>query len=446
MPVLFSDHMVLQAGQPVPVWGMAEPGKKITVSFSGQTKSVQADAQGKWQVTLDPLEQADSQVLKVEGDGAVAINDVLVGEVWLCSGQSNMVLPVSKAKDFEAEKAAANFPKIRVFGTKWVPCSPEMIGATSAAAYFFGREIHQKTGRPVGLIIRAAGGTPIEYWTDWEVQKDVKELQPLFAAAPPPANASQAASDQKQALEVEGKQAAQKKVPGFLFQDRILPLVPFAIRGVIWYQGEANSYTANANLYGRQLQLMIGDWRKRWGYDFPFIAVQLPEFGKVQSVPVEDSGRAWVRDGVLDSLQLPKTGLAVTLGTGEANNNHPVNKQEVGRRLALWALYSVYGGEEPASGPLPAGAKVEGDKIVVKFAHADGGLVAKDGDLKGFAIAGADKNWVWADAKIVGDTVIVSSLQVKQPFAVRYAWAGNPAGSNLYNGAGLPASPFRTDQ
>jgi sialate O-acetylesterase len=456
VPSIFSDHMVLQSGVEVPVWGTTDAGKKVTVSIADQTKTVEAGPDGKWMVKLDPLKSAEELSLKIESGNTITIADVLVGEVWLCSGQSNMVLQVSKAKDFETEKAAAKWPKIRTFTTKWVACSPETVANFSAVAYFFGREIHEKTGQPVGLICRAAGGSPIEMWTNWDVQKEVAELKPILDAAIPAASvdpgvkdAAQAESDRKQALEVEGKQAAagQKRPPGFLFDDRILPLIPYAIRGAIWYQGEANSYTANANLYGKQLALMITDWRKRWGYDFPFISVQLPELGKPQSTPVEESGRAWVRDGVLQSLKLPATGLAVTLGTGEEANNHPKDKQEAGRRLALWALATTYGKKDvAASGPLPAGSKVEGDKIVVRFTHADGGLVAKGGDLKGFAIAGSDKNWIWADAKIAGDTVVVSSPGVKQPVAVRYAWAGNPAGSNLTNGAGLPASPFRTDE
>lgn len=449
---IFSDHMVLQTGAAVPVWGTADAGEKVSVSIADQTKSTTVGQDGKWMVKLDTLKSDKPLTLKIHGQNEITINDVLIGEVWLCSGQSNMVLPVSKAADYEREQPVAKWPQIRTFTTKWIICSPETVGSFSAVAYFFSREIHQKTGLPVGAINRAAGGSPIEMWTNLDVQKAVPELKPILDAADEAktesANAAQAAIDKKQALEVEGKNAAaaQKRPLGFLFEDRIVPLVPYAIRGVIWYQGEANSYTANANLYGRQLALMIGDWRKRWGYDFAFITVQLPELGKEQTVPVEESGRAWVREGVLQSLSLPNTGMAVTLGTGEANNNHPKNKQEVGRRLGMWALNTVYAKKDvAASGPLPTGHKITSDKIVITFSHTTGGLIAQGGKLKGVAIAGKDRQWVWAESKIDGDTLTVWSPTVKEPTVVRYAWAGNPAGCNLFNGVGLPASPFRTD-
>ncbi|MFA4944818.1 MAG: sialate O-acetylesterase [Lentisphaeria bacterium] len=458
LPAFFSDHMVLQTGRPVPVWGKADPGEKVTVAIGGQSKTAEAGPDGKWSVALDPLPPGGPLTLTVQGGGearARTIRDVLVGEVWLCSGQSNMALPVSKAKDFKTEQPAATWPKIRQFqNTKWVVCSPETVGKFSAAAYFFGREIQQKTGLPVGLLNVSSGGTPIELWTSLEAQKAVPELKPLFVEAGGEAAASaedvkQAESDRKQAVEVEGKKAAaaQKVVPGALFKARILPVAPYAIRGVIWYQGEANSYTIHANLYGIQLATMIKDWRRLWGYDFAFISVQLPDIGSPQTQPVQTHGRVLVREGVLKSLSLPNTGLAVTIGTGEEKSNHPVNKQEVGRRLAQWALATVYKHKNvAASGPLPESSRVADGKVIVTFSHTDGGLVAQGGgELKGFAIAGADMKWVWGKAKIDGNTVAVSSPEVKDPVAVRYAWAVNPAGSNLFNGAGLPATPFRTD-
>jgi len=454
LPTIFSDHMVLQAGVPVPVWGTAEGNEKVTVTIAGQTKSATAGkGDGKWQVTLDPITAGSKPLtLTVQGENTLTAKDVLIGEVWLCSGQSNMVLPLTKVNDAEREVKEGNWPQIRMFTTKWVICSPETVGSFSAVAYFFSREIHKGTGLPVGAINRAAGGTPIELWTNLDVQKQVPELKPILDAFDAPkaesTDPAQAEIDKKQAAEVEGKNAAgtQKKSPGYLFEDRIVPLVPYAIRGVVWYQGEANSYTVNAPLYGRQLALMIGDWRKRWGYDFAFLTVQLPELGGPQKEPVEDSGRAWVREGVLQSLSLPNVGMAVTLGTGEEKNNHPKNKQDVGRRLGMWALNTVYGKKEIASsGPLVASHKIAGDKIVITFTHTDGGLVAKGGKVKALAIAGADHKWAWAESKIDGDTLTVWNADVKDPAAVRYAWAGNPAEANLFNGAGLPASQFRTD-
>jgi len=455
LPGFFSDHLVLQADKPVPVWGQADPKEKVTVGIGGQTKTAEAGADGKWSVTLDPLQPGEPLTLTVQGSDASirVINDVLVGEVWLCSGQSNMFLPVSKAKDFQIEHPAATWPKIRQMQNgKWVICSPETVGKFSATAYFFGREIHQKTGLPVGLLNYSSGGTPIELWTSLEAQKAVPELKPLFEGAKEEAStedAEQAKSDAAQATEVEGKKAVagSKVAPGYLFNDRIVPLAPYAIQGVIWYQGEANSYTVHANLYGIQLATMIKEWRKLWGYDFAFITVQLPDIGPPQTQPIQTHGRVLVREGVLKSLSLPNTGMAVTIGTGEEKSNHPVNKQEVGRRLAQWALATVYEQKGvPASGPLPESNKVADGKVIVTFSHADGGLMAQGGgELKGFAIAGADMKWVWGNAKIDGNTAVVSSPEVKEPVAVRYAWAVNPAGSNLYNGAGLPATPFRTD-
>ena len=457
LPSFFSDHLVLQAGKPVPIWGTATPREEVRISIGGQTKTVVADQNGKWIATLDPLSSKTSLALKVQGNDGTerTVNDVVVGEVWLCSGQSNMALPVSKAQDFEREKPAAVWPSIRMLQrNKWVVCSPETVGEFSATAYFFGREIHRRTGSPVGLINLSSGGTPITLWTSLEAQQAVLELKPLLASTREAQMAGsesvrQAKADREQAVEVEGKQAVvnAKAEPGYLFNDRILPLVPYAIRGVIWYQGEADSYTVNAKLYGIQLTTMIKDWRRRWGYDFPFISVQLPEFGDPQTKPSQTHGRVLVREGVLKSLDLPNTGLAVTLGTGEAKSNHPQNKQEVGRRLAQWALATTYGQKDvSASGPLPESNKVSDGKVILTFAHAEGGLQAQGGgELKGFAIAGADLKWVWGNAKIDGNTVVVSSPDVKKPVFVRYAWAANPQGCNLSNGAGLPASPFRTD-
>ncbi len=453
---IFSPNMVVQAGRPVPVFGTAAPGEKVTVTLGDQSKSATAGADGKWTVTLDPLQPGGPLTLKAEADRTFTVDDVYVGEVWLCSGQSNMALPVSKAKDFETEQAVANFPEIRMFGpnNKWTVCSPQTVGTFSAAAYFFGRELNQKLKEPIGLINASAGGTPIELWTSPEAQKAVPELAPLFETTPAAAfasdaDAAQAQSDAGQAQEVEGKRAVvvAKVQPGDQFKKHILTLAPYAIRGVIWYQGEANSYTVHANLYGIQLMTMIKEWRSLWGYDFPFIAVQLPELGKPQSAPEETNGRTLVRDGQLKATSLPDVGMAVTLGTGEEKNNHPKNKQECGRRLALWALANVYGQKDVAgSGPLPASNKVDGNKVVVTFTHTDGGLVAQGGgELKGFAIAGADMKFSWAKAEISGDTVALSSPDVPNPTAVRYAWASNPAEANLYNGAGLPATPFRTD-
>lgn len=451
---IFSDHAVVQAGKPIPVWGTDSAGQSVNVTLGDQSKIAQTGADGKWSVTFDPMQSGSPLVLKAEGSSTFSVNDVLVGEVWICAGQSNMALPVSKAMNFDAERTAANFPDIRMLvNNHWIQCSPETVGNFSAAAYFFGREIEQKQKTPVGLINCSSGGTPIELWTSTEAQQAVPEISAVLNAPPAAqfssqADAAQAQSDQNQAKEVEGKKAIDvaKTGPGYLFNSRIMPLVPYAIRGVIWYQGEANSYTTHANIYGLQIATMIKDWRNRWGYDFSFISVQLPEIGKPQADPVETCGRVLVREGELQSLSLPNTGLAVLLGTGEIKSNHPVNKQEAGKRLADWALATVYQQKDVvASGPLPESNKVDGDKITITFSHADGLTAQGGGDLKGFAIAGSDMKFVWGTATISGNTVSVSSPDVSRPVAVRYAWASNPAEANLYNGAGLPATPFRTD-
>ena len=478
---IFSDHMVLQRDAVAPVWGWADPGEEVSVSIAGQTKTTKADPAGKWMVKLDKLKTGEGLTLTIKGRNTVTVQDVAVGEVWLCSGQSNMGMTVNGSKNFEQEKAAANLPKIRMFRQadgpatapqeqgkgSWQVCSPETVGGFSAAAYFFGREVHKTLGLPVGLINSSVGGTAIEAWTSWDAQKDKLELKPIFdrwdkqQAGWDPAKA-QAQYEKQLATwktaaakaKAEGKQAprAPRKPdeprrsanhPATLFNGKIVPLIPYAIKGAIWYQGESNA--GNGTQYALQLETLVKDWRGRWGYDFPFGWVQLPNFHKAQVEPVEDTGWVRVREGMLKMLALPDTGMAITLDCGEADNIHPKNKQDVGKRLAMWALAKVYDQKGiAASGPLPAGHQIRGSEIVLSFKHADGGLVAKDGDLKGFAIAGTDKKWVRATAKIDGDKVVVSSPEVKQPAAVRYAWADNPD-FNLYNGAGLPATPFRTD-
>ena len=503
LPAIFSDHMVLQAGTQVPVWGWAAAGEEVTVAIAGQTKKVTAGQDGKWLVKLAALTAGAPVTLTVKGQNIITINDVLIGDVWLCSGQSNMAMGVSGAKDFAQEKMAANFPRIRAFQVSsgpapvprdecaghWVVCSANTVGGFSATAYFFGREIHQKTGGAIGLINSSVGGTPIEAWTSWAAQQAQARLKPLLAGfekqqadwspeqvqaeyekqlAAWQAAAAQAKAAGKPAPRQPGKRTEPRlssNYPGSLFNGKIAPLIPYALRGGLWYQGESNG---GSKVYGLQLATLIQDWRTRWGCDFPFAWVQLPEWLAPQTKPVEESGWAVVREGMLQTLKLPSTGMAVALGTGDAKDIHPRNKQEVGHRLALWALATVYGKRGVAwAGPLPASCKIAGREVVITFTHTEGGLVAQDDTLKGFAITGADQQWVWANAKIAGDTVVVSHPHVKAPVAVRYAWANNPvganrwrwqgnhgqcyiwadnpAGANLFNGAGLPASPFRTD-
>jgi sialate O-acetylesterase len=472
LPAVFADHMVLQRDAVVPVWGTADAGAVVTVEFAGQKKSATAAPDGRWRVDLDPLSaSAAPRDLAVSANRESKIenqkfSDVLVGEVWLGSGQSNMAFLVSRGLDFESEKAAAKFPLIRHFKEEsanaatpqtvgkgqWAVCAPETVGGFSAALYFFGREVHQTLGVPVGLVHSSVGGTPIESWIAADVQRDHKELQTALAAlpaTPPPAPAAATApaappvetkkAAAKNAKTTKAAKAATPRPPGGLFNGKISPLIPYAIRGALWYQGEANSTPPKAPLYALQLPLLIRDWRARWGCEFPFAWVQLPNFA--------GAGRDWptVREGMLKTLALPRTGMAIAIDVGEENDIHPKNKQAVGHRLAQWALGEVYGQNVPStSGPLPAGHEVRGGEITLRFTHADGGLVAKGGALTGFVVAGADRKFLPAQARIVGATVVVSAPDVAAPLAARYAWENFPT-CNLYNAAGLPASPFRTD-
>ena len=484
LPAIFSDHMVLQRDVPVPVWGWAEPGEHVAASIAGKTRTATADATGRWKLKLDRLSAATPTTLTVKGHNTIVVQDVLVGEVWLGSGQSNMQLSVNDVTNAWQERASANIPEIRMFTVarhpattpqtncdgQWVVCSSETVGSFSATAYFFGRELHQKLAVPVGLIHASWGATPIETWTSLPGQEAKLELAPVLkhwqATLPAPDRKALARAQyaREQALwtnsaakrKAEGKPVPpepprpadprlDKNYPANLFNGMIAPIIPYAIRGAIWYQGENNTANDLARLYSIQLPLLIEDWRQHWNQgDFPFGWVQLPNFKAKATDPAEFSNWSVIRECMLQSLRVNNTGMAITIDVGDPVLIHPKNKQAVGHRLALWALARVYGLDIPFSGPLPAGQTINGDQVILSFSHTEGGLVASGGELTGFAIAGADHRWIWAKAFIRNDQVIVSSPEVQSPKAVRYAWAANPAAS-LFNGAGLPASPFRTD-
>jgi len=477
LPAIFSDHMVLQRDAAVPVWGWADPGESVTVSFAGQHQSTRAGDDGRWMVRLTDLRLGAPKTLAVKGRNTITIEDVLVGEVWLGSGQSNMAMAVNRALDFDREQATANRPGLRLFKEesaatdapqamgrgRWLVCAPETVGGFSAVLYFFGRELHRVLDAPVGLINSSVGGTPIESWIAADAQRGRPELKSFLAALDKEqtAQTSEAAmADYRRALaawevahqapRAEKQKAAKRPAnpaeararrggPGRLYNGKISPLIPYAIRGALWYQGEANTLPAKAPFYEAQLRLLVTDWRARWGYDFPFAWAQLPNFS--------GSGRDWptVREAMLKALALPGTGMGINIDIGEESDIHPRNKQDVGRRLSLWALGTVYGRKVPAtSGPLPAGYEVRGPEIVLHFLHTNGGLVTRGGVLEGFVIAGQDRQWQPAQARIEGNRVVVSHPDVRAPMAVRYAWENFPQ-CNLYNGAGLPATPFRTD-
>lgn len=495
LPAVISDHMVLQADAPAPLWGWAEPGEEVKVSLAGSTQKTSADAAGKWSLKLDKLKaSSESQALTVEGVNRITIQDVLVGEVWLASGQSNMEMQV-KGKQHGAvdhadeEIAAAHFPQIRMFlrddsfdiylpkstpdepkqdgKGKWVICSPETIANFSAVGYFFARELHRELTRPVGVIVAAVGGTPIEAWTSREAQEKVPALQPLLKDWQKRLAGHDVAQEYETFMQAKKAWLKERAVaqkagqplpktpkpykndqvlkPYGLFNAMIHPLIPYGVHGVIWYQGERNAAGPFTSLYGMQLATMIKDWRARWGSDFYFAWVQLPRFKTEQKLPIESNG--WgvsVRDEMRRTLSVPNTAMAITIDMGDPKAGHPTNKADYAHRLALLALHDVYhkSGAE-YTGPLLKSAEVKGHSVVLTFDHA-AGLKAASGDLRGFAIAGEDQKFVWAKAVIEGDKVIVSHENIASPASVRYGWASNPIG-NLVNAAGFPASPFRTD-
>ena len=473
VPSIFSDHMVIQAGMDAPVWGKADPNEGITVTLGTQTKTTKADALGQWKVKFEKLIPGSVGSLTIKGNTTLVIEDVAVGEVWLCAGQSNMKMTISQIKAAE-EIAPLSDPsgltRMCWGGSRWGVIKGENLGNAAATAYLFGRELRRTLDMPVGLIVAAGNGSMIEAWTDLELQRSQKELQPMvenWLAKQAEYNLEaekvileKKLGEHRMAVDLaksQGKPIPRPPLltvppnktngfPGYLFNMQINPVIPFAIRGAIWYQGESNTATqSSGRLYERQLKLLISDWRSRWGQgDFPFVWVQLPNFEGTKS----KLGLAWpeVRESMLNCLSLPHTGMAVTIDIGEAHNLHPINKQEVARRLSILALAKAYKKDIPCSGPLLDGHEIKDGQVICKFKFTEGGLKTRDGgELKGFMLAGNNHQWVKASAKIAGNHVVVSSHEITEPVAVRYAWADNPE-CNLVNGASLPASPFRTDQ
>ncbi len=459
---LFTDHMVLQRDIPCPVWGLAEAGEKVTVKLGTSEGTATADAAGKWSVKLPAMKMnAAGQDLTISGKNTITIKDVLVGDVWLCSGQSNMEWGLGGCNAPE-DIAAANFPNLRrikfphvslskpttdVPG-KWEACSPQNTAGFTAVGFYFARRVQKETGVPIGLLDDSWGGTRIEPW----IPVEGFEQEPALAGILDEVKKRDAAS-----AAVEANAPIGAGEPVALYNGMIYPVVPFGIKGALWYQGESNG--GEGDEYYSKMRALIGGWRKVWAQgDFPFYFVQLANFNKDVNTPEGGDGWAKVRMAQSKSLQIPHTGMAVIIDIGEAADIHPKNKFDVGERLALWALHHDYGKKDVMpSGPLFKAATVEGAKIRVSFDYAGGGLVVgrkegrkpveavAGGKLARFAIAGEDKKWVWADAVIDGSSVVVSSPEVPKPVAVRYAFTMNPEGANLYNKEGLPASPFRSD-
>ncbi len=482
---LFSDHMVLQREMPVPVWGTAKAGSRITVKFGPQEKAAETDKDGKWMVRLDAMKASSSPsemiITSATGNAPVKIADVLVGDVFLCAGQSNMAFTMNEIREAD-DMAKADFPRIRHSrcGEGWAVCTPATIGEFSAAGFYFARRIVRETGIPIGLLNNAMSGSPIEHWIESEGfkaspmlrERELKRMTEYRKTmAGHLADIDTWLSAARDALPAGRDFPALPKPPDnnnpnygglFGYTER---LIPFAFRSMLWYQGESNG-DDNEEIYLQKLKALITGWRKVWKQgDFPVYIVQLASFMNPNPNPEGGDGWAGVRMAQLMCLgAISNTGMAVIIDIGEPGNIHPPNKIDTGERLALWVLAKDYGKQDLAySGPLYKGFKVEGGKVRITFDHVGKGLMVgskmgKDpvrevpgGKLKQFAIAAADPaspkglKWFWAEAVIDGGSVVVSSPEVPQPVAVHYAYSRNPEGCNLYNKDGLPASPFRTE-
>ncbi|MBK5290388.1 MAG: sialate O-acetylesterase [Acidobacteriia bacterium] len=471
LPALISDHMLLQQGVPARIFGWAEPGESVTVAFRGQTLTATTNPQGKWDVWLQPMQPGQAADLRISGKNTLTVRDVLVGEVWIGSGQSNMEWTVIKSDNAEQEIAAAVYPLIRLFKVvrrttpepledvegKWEVCAPDSVKNFSAIGYFFSRHLHKKLNVPVAFIDSTWGGTPAQAWTSRRALYADAALLPVLAdwnkALYDYPEATAKYQKQLEDYDAKTKPGVEQgrrptaplgpghpHTPAGLFNAMINPLLPYTIKGATWYQGESNASKTQAPVYQRLFETMIQDWRERWGQgDFPFLFVQLANFEKAGS----PSDWVLVQEAQAKTLELRQTGMAVITDIGDPGDIHPKNKQDVGDRLALAACHLAYKEQIVYSGPRFRQATTEGAKMRVWFESTGGGLKAKGDSLKGFEVAGADRRFYAAEAKIDGQTVVVSSPSVTAPLAVRYAWAANPD-CNLYNAAGLPTSLFRS--
>lgn len=473
---LFTDHMVLQREQPVPVWGTAASGTEVTVQFAEQKKTTKADANGQWLVKLDPLPaaMAGRELIVQSGTENQKLSDVVVGDVWLGSGQSNMHFTMKRGHNATKEIAAANHPAIRFFyvnpqfarepmtrvGGKWQLVSPETISDCSAVAYYFARDLQQKLGVPIGLLLSSVGGTRIETWMEpqslarlgiaeallekWKnispaefqkIKADYHEYQNQRDKVHPQAVA--AAKSQGTPIPPEPPRPAMRAhdCPGALHFGMIAPLQPFAIRGALWYQGEANVGAPSA--YEKMLPALISDWREIWGSEMPFLIVQLAPHQSVSPAFREAQFRIW--------QNTPQTAMVVTTDVGDAKDIHPTRKAPVGERLALAARALSYGEKVEYSGPVFKSMEVAGDRAVISFNHSGDGLMANGDSLKGFVVAAKNGKFFPAKAEIEGSTVVVTSPDVKKPAIVHYGNAKVPD-VNLFSKSGLPAVPFRSDQ
>lgn len=451
LPSIIGSHMVLQRGVECPIWGWADPGEKVTVSFAGHHRSATADKNGRWLVNLAALKaNAEGQTMTIDGKNSLRLEDVLVGEVWLCSGQSNMEWTVRSSDNAKEEIANGNHPRIRhikiphrpsskpesdVPSPGWQPSTPESVPNFTAVGYYFGRHLMNELDVPVGLIGSNWGGTRIEPWTPPVGFKETPALADI-AGKLDTFPATRKVKDKKTGKESD---VINHQSPLALYNGMINPLLPYSIRGAIWYQGESNN--GEGMLYFEKMKALIHGWRKVWNNDqMPFYFVQLAPYTYGETRKFQLPG---IWQAQLKSLTIPHTGMAVTTDIGNVKNIHPTNKQEVGRRLALWALAKDYGKKGIVySGPLYKSHKSEGGGIRVNFSETGGGLKSLDGKpLTHFEVAGADKKFVAAKAEIDGASVVVSSADIKEPRHVRFGWI-ETAEPNFGNKEGLPASPF----
>jgi sialate O-acetylesterase len=490
LPAMISDNMVVQQGRRVSIWGTADAGEQVTVTVGEQSQAATADSSGRWKVRLAPLKAGGPFEIRVEGKNVITIHNVLAGEVWVCAGQSNMEMPVGTnpkgysdpVNNYQEEIAQANYPMLRLFNVtdavagkpqsdlqgQWVVASPATVGGFSAAGYFFGRDLHQALKVPVGMIEAAWGGTEAEAWmsdealeADPDLKADADSWRQRVDDFPHLIEQYQRNVQSWEKAAEEAENAGHVDIPfpdapnwkkhfwdprsdanrvAGLWNAMIAPLTPMAIAGVIWYQGESNDRLGYK--YRETFTELIKQWRASWGEgDFPFLFVQLAAFGAKGG-----SANTWpvLRESQAKALVLPNTGMAVAADIGDTEHAHPRNKQEVGRRLSLAAEAIAYDQKVEYTGPSIKSFRANHGTMRVAFTHAAGGLVVRGPSLVGFEVAGSDQQFFPADAHIAGNDVVLSSAQVSQPVAARYAWADDPK-CNLYNAQGLPAPPFRTD-
>ncbi len=488
LPSLFSDHMLLQQSTAAPIWGWAEPGEEILVTATwGKEARTRANQEGKWKVFLPTPAHGGPYQVKIAGRSERTLDDVMIGEVWLCAGQSNLGWRLSATFHGKEDGAAANHPNLRIFRSErqhsptplddcqatWTRCTPQTAATCSAVSFYFAEKIHRELKIPVGIIVQPYAGTPIEGWIPREVQREDPRTRSLLESMDQESSSYDLAQAQAQLAramerwkngERRGKPVLRQpsntghQYPGNIFHGMIHPVRPYAIRGAIWYQGERNAKDlAQAQNYQRQLALLIDYYRRSWhqlskgavARDFPFYFVQLPSWHPPQTSPVEHDA-AWAVSREMMRLverTVPNTGMAVSIDTGDPVLLHPLDKRPIGLRLAYLALGRTYHKPFAAAGPHLESVRRRGNQLVVTFRpHPSGLVAARAGPLDGFAIAGKDRRFAWADAIIRGNMVILSAAGISKPVAARYAWAMNPSHGNLlYNGEGLPASPFRTD-